>query len=158
MRRCRRDPTHEFALVAIDEGVTTATALGRRLSVSKQAAAKMIAVLEQLDYLGRMPDPDGARSKCLRVTDRGHEMAAIGATTFDQLRTACGPRPPARRTPDDRERARPTRQAPKNDPLNRSHQRPGEASAGALTRHPAERPRGEDIRFAGVALTHRSRA
>ncbi|CAM5440765.1 hypothetical protein SFUMM280S_08230 [Streptomyces fumanus] len=40
--------SHEFALRAIEEGADTATELGRRLSVSKQAAAKTIAALEPL--------------------------------------------------------------------------------------------------------------
>jgi DNA-binding MarR family transcriptional regulator len=77
---------HEFALRAIDDGADTAVELGRRLSVSKQAAAKTIDALERLGYIERAPDPDDARRKRIRVTDRGHEMTAIGATLFDQVR------------------------------------------------------------------------
>ena len=42
-------PVHEFALRAIAGGADTASALGRRLSVSKQAAAKTIAACLETD-------------------------------------------------------------------------------------------------------------
>lgn len=79
-------PTHEFALQAIDAGAQSASALGRSLGVSKQAAAKTIAALEDLGYLERRDDPADARLKTLIVTPRGHEMMRIGATAFDELR------------------------------------------------------------------------
>jgi DNA-binding MarR family transcriptional regulator len=78
--------THEFALRAIDEGANDASALGRRLGVSKQAAAKTIAAHEHLGYVERVADPKDARRKELRVTARGYEMQAIGGATFDKLR------------------------------------------------------------------------
>jgi DNA-binding MarR family transcriptional regulator len=78
--------THEFALRAIDEGANDASALGRRLEVSKQAAAKTITALEHLGYVERVTDPNDARRKELRVTARGYEMQAIGGATFDKLR------------------------------------------------------------------------
>jgi DNA-binding MarR family transcriptional regulator len=77
---------HEFALRAVDGGADTASELGRRLSVSKQAAARTIATLEKLGYLGREPDPSDGRLKRLRVTDRGHAMTALGAALFDEVR------------------------------------------------------------------------
>ncbi|MFJ8602661.1 MarR family winged helix-turn-helix transcriptional regulator [Streptomyces shenzhenensis] len=64
-------PLHEFALRAVDAGADTASELGRRLSVSKQAAAKTIAALEQLGYVDRETDPHDARRKPVRVTPRG---------------------------------------------------------------------------------------
>jgi DNA-binding MarR family transcriptional regulator len=79
--------THEFALQAIDSGAQSASELGRSLNVSKQAAAKSIAALEDLGYLNRHSDPDDARRKTLVVTDRGHEMMTLGAEMFDDLRS-----------------------------------------------------------------------
>ncbi|MEU6610166.1 MarR family winged helix-turn-helix transcriptional regulator [Streptomyces shenzhenensis] len=79
-------PLHEFALRAIDAGADTASELGRRLSVSKQAAAKTIAALEQLGYVDKETDPHDARRKPVRVTPRGRDMMAIGETLFDQVR------------------------------------------------------------------------
>ncbi|SDE08414.1 MarR family winged helix-turn-helix transcriptional regulator [Nocardioides lianchengensis] len=78
--------TLEFALAAIADGAQDASALGRRLGVSKQAAAKTIATLEQLGYVHRESDPKDARRKVLAVTSRGRDMTAIGAARFDELR------------------------------------------------------------------------
>jgi DNA-binding MarR family transcriptional regulator len=77
---------HEFTLRAIDGGADTASELGRRLSITKQAAAQAIAVLEQLGYVDREADPGDARLKRLRVTPRGHEMMTIGEALFDEVR------------------------------------------------------------------------
>jgi DNA-binding MarR family transcriptional regulator len=79
-------PIHEFALRAIDAGADTASELSRRQSVSKQAAAKTIAALEQFGYVDREDDPDDARRKRVRVTPRGHELMTVGAQLFDEVR------------------------------------------------------------------------
>jgi DNA-binding MarR family transcriptional regulator len=78
--------SHEFALRAIDEGADTATELGRSLSVSKQAAAKVIVALERLGYVQRESDPNDARLKRLRVTALGHDMMTLGAALFTEVR------------------------------------------------------------------------
>ncbi len=78
--------TLEFALAAIDEGANDASALGRRLDVSRQAAAKTITALESLGYVERVADPGDARRRELRVTARGYEMHTIGTAVFDQVR------------------------------------------------------------------------
>lgn len=78
--------SHEFALQAIDAGARNAAELGRALGVSRQAAAKSIVALEELGYLKRESDPSDGRQKQLIVTDRGYEMARIGAAVFDQIR------------------------------------------------------------------------
>ncbi|WP_239071464.1 MarR family transcriptional regulator [Amycolatopsis sp. SID8362] len=80
-------PVHEFALRAVDAGADTASELGRRLSVTKQAAAQTIAVLEEFGYVDREPDASDARRKRLRVTPRGHELMAIGGALFDDVRS-----------------------------------------------------------------------
>jgi DNA-binding MarR family transcriptional regulator len=79
-------PVHEFALRAVDGGADTASELGRRLGVTKQAAAKTIAALETFGYVSRESDPGDARRKRLRVTPRGHELMAIGGAQFDEVR------------------------------------------------------------------------
>src|ERR1700693_4964745 len=50
-------PVHDFAMRAIAAGAGNAPELGRRLSVSKQAAAKTIAVLTERGYVTRDTDP-----------------------------------------------------------------------------------------------------
>ena len=78
--------SHEFALQADRRGRRNAAELGRALGVSRQAAAKSIVALEELGYLERQSDPSDGRHKQLIVTDRGYEMARIGAAVLDQIR------------------------------------------------------------------------
>jgi len=80
-------PAHEFALRAVDAGADTASELGRRLSVTKQAAAQTIAALEEFGYVNREPDPTDARRKRVLVTARGRELMAIGGALFDDVRS-----------------------------------------------------------------------
>lgn len=66
-------PLHGVAFKAIGDGVT-ASELGRRLGVSKQAAGKTIEGLEREGYVERVADPSDARSKIIRLTPRGVEV------------------------------------------------------------------------------------
>lgn len=79
-------PGHEFAMRAIAAGASNASDLARRLSVSKQAAAKTIALLEERDYVARRDDPHDARRKLLEVTEQGLEMLRQGEAIFEELR------------------------------------------------------------------------
>lgn len=79
-------PVHEFAMRAIAAGADNASELGRRLSVSKQAAAKTIAVLQERAYVTRDADPQDARLKRLVVTPLGFDMLRQGEMIFDELR------------------------------------------------------------------------
>lgn len=79
-------PVHDFAIRAIAAGAANASDLGRSLSVSKQAAAKTISVLQERGYIARDSDPLDARVKRLRVTPRGLQMLKQGEEIFDELR------------------------------------------------------------------------
>ncbi|KAA0940515.1 MarR family winged helix-turn-helix transcriptional regulator [Streptomyces apricus] len=79
-------PVHDFALHAIHSGADSASELGRRMSVTKQAAAKTIATLEERNYVAREPDPADGRRVRLRVTDHGLAMMQLGQEIFDELR------------------------------------------------------------------------
>jgi DNA-binding MarR family transcriptional regulator len=79
-------PVHDFAMRAIAAGADNASELGRRLSVSKQAAAKTIAVLQERGYVARDADPLDARRKRLQVTALGFEVLRQGEAIFDELR------------------------------------------------------------------------
>ncbi len=79
-------PVHDFAMRAISGGADSASELGRRLSVSKQAAAKTVAVLEERGYVARRTDPLDARRKHLQVTALGFEVLSEGEAVFDELR------------------------------------------------------------------------
>jgi DNA-binding MarR family transcriptional regulator len=78
-------PMHGFVFQAIGGG-TTAAELGRRLGISKQAAGKIIDGLVELGYVERGADPDDARRKLARLTDRGFDCLARSARIFDELR------------------------------------------------------------------------
>src|ERR1700735_5673126 len=78
-------PVHDFALRAILAGADNASELGRRMSVTKQAAAKTIAALEERNYVAREPDPADKRRMRLYVTGHGPAMLGGGEQIFDQL-------------------------------------------------------------------------
>jgi DNA-binding MarR family transcriptional regulator len=79
-------PMHGFVFQAIGAEGTNAAELGRRLGISKQAAAKHIDALERLGYLERSVDPRDARSRTVRLTSRGVDSLARSARVFDELR------------------------------------------------------------------------
>lgn len=79
-------PIHDFALHSILAGADTASELGRAMSVTKQAAAKTISVLEARGYVAREPDAADKRRVRLRVTERGTTMLREGEAIFDRLR------------------------------------------------------------------------
>jgi DNA-binding MarR family transcriptional regulator len=79
-------PLHGFALQAIGPDGTTTSELGRRLGVSKQAAAKTVASLERVGYVCRGPDPGDARAVRLSRTARGEEMLSLSAVFFESYR------------------------------------------------------------------------
>ncbi|MGW4500710.1 MarR family winged helix-turn-helix transcriptional regulator [Micromonospora sp. NPDC004336] len=78
-------PLHGFVLQAVGGG-TTATELGQRLGVSKQAAGKTVDRLVALGYLERADDPRDARRKLVRVTTHGLDGLRRSAEVFDRLR------------------------------------------------------------------------
>jgi DNA-binding MarR family transcriptional regulator len=79
-------PVHGFALQAIGRGGATASELGARLGVSKQAAGKTVDGLASLGYARRRADPDDARRKIVVVTAAGQEMLGLSAEIFERLR------------------------------------------------------------------------
>lgn len=79
-------PVHEFAMRAIAGGADNASELGRRLSVSKQAAAKTITVLRDRGYVEIDADPLDGRRKKLQVTRRGFDAMREGEAVFEDLR------------------------------------------------------------------------
>jgi len=78
-------PAHDFALRAVAAGAESVSEVGRRTSVSKQAAAKTVAFLEEGAYVVRSADAPGRRAHLL-VTDRGRALMHEGEAVFDELR------------------------------------------------------------------------
>jgi DNA-binding MarR family transcriptional regulator len=79
-------PVHGFVLQAVGPAGATAVEVGRRLGVSKQAAAKHLDFLQRRGYLERATDPADARRKPVRLTGRGLDSLRRSAAAFDRLR------------------------------------------------------------------------
>jgi DNA-binding MarR family transcriptional regulator len=79
-------PAHGFALQAIGRHGATASELGARLGVSKQAAGKTVDGLVSLGYVERSADPADARRKIVVATDAGVEVLRLSAEIFERLR------------------------------------------------------------------------
>lgn len=79
-------PVHDFALQAILAGADSTSEIGRRMGVSKQAAAKTVAALEERSYVSREPDPADKRRQRLYVTAHGLAMLNEAEAIFDELR------------------------------------------------------------------------
>ncbi|MGW0174410.1 MarR family winged helix-turn-helix transcriptional regulator [Rhodococcus sp. NPDC003322] len=79
-------PAHGFAMQAVGLDGVSASELGRRLGVSKQAAGKTVDRLEALGYVARQPDPSDARAKVVVLTERGVDSLRRSAEIFEQLR------------------------------------------------------------------------
>lgn len=79
-------PAYGFALQAVGRDGATASEIGRRLGVSKQAAGKTVEKLEGLGYVERVDDPQDGRRKLVRLTVRGIDVLVRSAEGFDRLR------------------------------------------------------------------------
>ena len=79
-------PAHGFAMQAIGFSGATATEVGRRLGISKQAAGKTVERLEALGYVERAGDGHDRRRKLVRLTPRGIEALTLSAEIFTDIR------------------------------------------------------------------------
>lgn len=79
-------PAYGFAMQAIGVDGVTATELGRRLGVSKQAAGKTVDRLVELGYVQRVDDELDGRRKLVRLTEHGVDGLVRSARIFDDLR------------------------------------------------------------------------
>jgi DNA-binding MarR family transcriptional regulator len=75
--------THGFAMQAIGSGCTSVE-LGQRLGVTKQAATKTAATLEDLGFITRVPSSTDGRERLLVPTQRGQQMLSLSASLFTQ--------------------------------------------------------------------------
>ncbi|GAB3686751.1 MarR family winged helix-turn-helix transcriptional regulator [Actinocorallia lasiicapitis] len=65
-------PAHGYTFQFLSHGgEVTAVELGQRLGVTKQAATKIAAELEEWGYLTRRPHPTDRRARVLELTQRG---------------------------------------------------------------------------------------
>ncbi|MBE2318102.1 MarR family transcriptional regulator [Solirubrobacter sp. CPCC 204708] len=78
-------PAHGYAFQAIGADGTTASELGQRLGVTKQAAGQMVDELARLGYVTRGPDPSDGRRRLITLTPRGIDCLRASADIFDEL-------------------------------------------------------------------------
>jgi len=79
-------PAYGFAMQSIGRRGATATEIGQRLGVSKQAAGKTVDRLAALGYVERVDDVADGRRKLIRLTPRGLDCLVQSAEIFDELR------------------------------------------------------------------------
>lgn len=79
-------PVYGFAMQAVGVQGASASEVGRRLGVSKQAAGKTIDRLAAIGYVERVDDPRDGRSKLVRLTPRGIDSLRQSAEIFERLR------------------------------------------------------------------------
>src|SRR5258707_2086317 len=78
-------PAYGFAMQAIGLSGATASEVGRRLGISKQAAGKTIERLEAAGYATRAGDSADRRRQLVRLTSRGIEALALSAVVFEDI-------------------------------------------------------------------------
>jgi DNA-binding MarR family transcriptional regulator len=78
-------PAHGYAFQAIGPDGATASELGRRLGVTKQAAGQMVDELARMQYVVRGPDPADGRRRLVTLTPRGIDCLRASAEIFDEL-------------------------------------------------------------------------
>jgi DNA-binding MarR family transcriptional regulator len=79
-------PAHGFTMQAIGPRGATATEVGRRLGISKQAAGKTVERLEAIGYATRAGDHADRRRKLVRLTPHGLAALAESAAIFTEIR------------------------------------------------------------------------
>ncbi|WP_219942954.1 MarR family winged helix-turn-helix transcriptional regulator [Iamia sp. SCSIO 61187] len=79
-------PTHGFALQAIGRGATSPGTLADALGVTKQAAARTVARLEQLGYVDRTADDRDGRRQVIVLTPAGHDCLVRSGRILGELR------------------------------------------------------------------------
>ncbi|MBW2244488.1 MAG: winged helix-turn-helix transcriptional regulator [Deltaproteobacteria bacterium] len=73
-------PAHTALFPHLSFEGTRTTVLAKKMGITKQAAGQIVAELERVGVLCRVPDPSDGRAKLVRFTTAGHRalMAGIG--------------------------------------------------------------------------------
>ena len=78
-------PGHGCVFRFIDDEGTRLTELAERSGYSKQAVGEVVADLEALGYVERIPDPGDGRAKTIMLTERGRQALAAGRRIFADI-------------------------------------------------------------------------
>jgi len=72
-----------FRFVA--EGGMRLTDLAEAAGFTKQAVGEVVADLERLGYVERVPDPADGRAKLVRLSERGHRARELAGQMFEEI-------------------------------------------------------------------------
>jgi DNA-binding MarR family transcriptional regulator len=78
-------PPHGNVMQFLDEGGTRVSVLAERAQMTKQSMAELVAHLERLGYVERVPDPSDRRAKLVRATPRGKQLYAIARDVVAEI-------------------------------------------------------------------------
>ncbi len=76
---------HIDLLPHIDVGGTRSTELAGRVGMSKQGMGKLVAELEGLGLVERVPDPADGRAMLVRFTDAGMQLLSVAVEVVQAL-------------------------------------------------------------------------
>jgi len=78
-------PPHDNVMQFLDDAGTRVSVLARRAQITKQSMAELVAHLERLGYVERVPDPTDRRAKLVRATPRGKQLYAIAREVIAEI-------------------------------------------------------------------------
>jgi DNA-binding MarR family transcriptional regulator len=78
-------PPHDNVMQFLDDGGTRVSMLAERAQITKQSMAELVAHLERLGYVERVPDPSDRRAKLVRATSRGKQLYAIAREVVAEI-------------------------------------------------------------------------
>ncbi len=78
-------PPHGNVMQFLDDEGTRVSALAERAQITKQSMAELVAHLERLGYVERVPDPSDRRAKLVRATPRGRQLYAIAREVVAEI-------------------------------------------------------------------------
>ena len=73
-----------FGFIDMEHG-SRLTELAERSGLTKQAVGEVVAELERLGYVTRVPDPADRRAKIIKLTDRGMDGCLKGRRLFGEI-------------------------------------------------------------------------
>jgi DNA-binding MarR family transcriptional regulator len=78
-------PPHGNVMQYLDDAGTRVSVLAERAQITKQSMAELVAHLERLGYVERVPDPSDRRAKLVRATPRGKQLYAIARDVVAEI-------------------------------------------------------------------------
>jgi DNA-binding MarR family transcriptional regulator len=78
-------PPHGSVMQFLDDSGTRVSVLAGRAQMTKQSMAELVAHLERLGYVERVPDPSDRRAKLVRATPRGKQLYAIARQVVAEI-------------------------------------------------------------------------